>query len=68
MTELNNSISCACRSPTLLRSFPPGPNWPLQQLAQAQALKLANVGMATAMDLGDPTSPNGAIHPENKQG
>jgi hypothetical protein len=37
------------------------------RLAQLAALKLPNVGMATAIDLGDMQSPNGGIHPRLKQ-
>jgi len=31
------------------------------------ALKLPNVGYAVAIDLGDPKSPFGSIHPRRKQ-
>ena len=44
-----------------------GANWPILQVAQTAALSLPQVGFATAMDLGDPTSPEGAIHPRDKQ-
>lgn len=44
-----------------------GANWPVLQVAQTAALGLPQVGFATAMDLGDPTSPAGAIHPRDKQ-
>lgn len=46
---------------------PGGMNWPAQQIAQTAALSLPNVGMASAIDLGDPTSPDGDIHPRDKQ-
>jgi len=39
----------------------------LTRLAQIYAITLPNVGVATAMDLGDPGSPFGDIHPRNKQ-
>ena len=35
--------------------------------AQAAALSLPGVGLATAIDIGDPTSPYGNIHPRRKQ-
>lgn len=37
------------------------------RLAQMYATALHNVGVATAMDWGDPTSPFGSIHPRYKQ-
>jgi len=37
------------------------------RLAQTAALRLPNVGMATAVDLGDPESPFHPIHPRNKR-
>jgi len=37
------------------------------RLAQLAATALPNVGYATAMDLGDPSSPFGDIHPRDKQ-
>jgi len=40
---------------------------PLTRLAQTYALQLPKVGLATAMDSGDPTSPFGDIHPRSKQ-
>lgn len=46
---------------------PGGMTWPAQQIAQTAALRLPNVGMASAIDLGDPTSPDGDIHPRDKQ-
>jgi len=39
----------------------------LLRLSQLYANKLPMVGFATAMDLGDPTSPFGSIHPQDKQ-
>jgi hypothetical protein len=39
----------------------------LTRLAQLYADVLPKVGVATAMDLGDPTSPFGSIHPRDKQ-
>jgi len=44
-----------------------GDGEPLTRLAQLYATKLPNVGVATAIDVGDPTSPFGDIHPRNKQ-
>lgn len=41
--------------------------WPYIRAAQASALKLPGVGMATAIDLGDPNSPWGSIHSRRKQ-
>jgi len=41
-------------------------NIPAIRIAQTAALKLANVGMATAFDLSDATSSQGDIHPRNK--
>ena len=35
--------------------------------AQMAALKLPKVGYGVAIDLGDPTSPQGSIHPRRKQ-
>jgi len=40
---------------------------PQMRLAQTVALTLPKVGMATAVDLGDATSPEGNIHPRDKQ-
>jgi len=40
----------------------------LTRLAQLYANKLPRVGFGTAMDLGDPTSPWGDIHPRDKEG
>jgi len=39
----------------------------LTRLAQTYALQLPKVGLGTAMDAGDPTSPFGDIHPRSKQ-
>ena len=36
------------------------------RLEQQRALRLPNVGVANAIDLGDPTSPVGAVHSRNK--
>eukprot|EP01102_Stenamoeba_stenopodia_P007032 TRINITY_DN1964_c0_g1_i2.p1 TRINITY_DN1964_c0_g1~~TRINITY_DN1964_c0_g1_i2.p1 ORF type:complete len:561 (+),score=125.97 TRINITY_DN1964_c0_g1_i2:142-1683(+) len=44
-----------------------GNGLPDTRLAQATALSLPNVGMATAIDLGDLGSPQGDIHPRDKQ-
>jgi hypothetical protein len=43
---------------------PPGANTAIPDIRQAQekALELTDVGMATAIDLGDPTSPEGTAH------
>jgi sialate O-acetylesterase len=42
-------------------------DYSLIRLAQQEALKVPNVFMATAIDLGDPTSPWGSVHPRLKQ-
>lgn len=42
-------------------------NYALIRQAQTVALKLPNTGMAVAIDIGDPTSPEGSIHPRRKQ-
>jgi len=39
----------------------------LLRLSQVYATQLPNVGLATAMDSGDPSSPFGDIHPRSKQ-
>jgi len=39
----------------------------LIRLSQLFAIKLADVGFATAADLGDPLSPFGSVHPRGKQ-
>lgn len=44
-----------------------GGTWPSARAAQAAALQLPGVGFATAIDLSDPTSPDGGIHPRRKQ-
>jgi len=41
--------------------------WPDTREAQLNALKLNKVGFASAVDLGDPTSPYGDVHPRDKQ-
>eukprot|EP01105_Mastigella_eilhardi_P005522 TRINITY_DN17219_c0_g1_i1.p1 TRINITY_DN17219_c0_g1~~TRINITY_DN17219_c0_g1_i1.p1 ORF type:complete len:512 (-),score=138.52 TRINITY_DN17219_c0_g1_i1:49-1539(-) len=45
----------------------PGDDLPEGRLAQTAALDLSYVGMATAVDLGDIDSPDGDIHPRDKQ-
>jgi sialate O-acetylesterase len=51
-----------------LAAYPNGGGiYPQIRYAQTAALALPNVGMATAIDLGDPTSPIDPIHPRNKQ-
>ncbi|KAH3756293.1 sialate O-acetylesterase [Pelomyxa schiedti] len=45
----------------------PGDALPYQRIAQTAALSLPYVGMASAVDLGDITSPQGDIHPTDKQ-
>ena len=42
-------------------------DYSLIRAAQKAALKLPKTGFATAIDLGDPTSPQGSIHPRRKQ-
>eukprot|EP00043_Microstomoeca_roanoka_P000473 m.27831 g.27831 ORF g.27831 m.27831 type:complete len:504 (+) comp10338_c0_seq2:59-1570(+) len=42
-------------------------DYSLIRQAQMAALQLENVGYAIAIDLGDPTSPEGNIHPRRKQ-
>ena len=42
-------------------------NYALIREAQMAALALPNVGYAVAIDIGDPTSPEGNIHPRRKQ-
>jgi len=42
-------------------------DYSLIRAAQGAALQLPGVGMAVAIDLGDPTSPYGSIHPRRKQ-
>lgn len=41
--------------------------WPWLRAAQGAALELPGVGMATAIDLGDPDAPFGPIHSRRKQ-
>jgi len=41
--------------------------WADTRQAQLAALKLPFVGYASAIDLGDPTSPFGSVHPRDKQ-
>eukprot|EP00934_Nitzschia_sp_Nitz4_P004810 Nitzschia sp. Nitz4//scaffold141_size107518//96814//98427//NITZ4_004299-RA/size107518-processed-gene-0.143-mRNA-1//-1//CDS//3329536357//4800//frame0 len=51
-----------------LAGFEDGHTWPWLRAAQAAALEVPNVGMATAMDLSDPTaSPTYPVHPRRKQ-
>jgi sialate O-acetylesterase len=50
-----------------LAGFSPGSTWPWMRAAQGAALALPHVGMVAAIDLGDPESPLGAIHPRRKQ-
>eukprot|EP01114_Cavostelium_apophysatum_P010635 TRINITY_DN2460_c0_g1_i1.p1 TRINITY_DN2460_c0_g1~~TRINITY_DN2460_c0_g1_i1.p1 ORF type:complete len:532 (+),score=69.97 TRINITY_DN2460_c0_g1_i1:159-1598(+) len=45
---------------------PPFPQLPQMRLAQTAALSLPSVGMACTVDLGDPLSPEGNIHPRDK--
>lgn len=50
-----------------LAAYPDGGGqYPAIREAQTAALKLPLVRMATAIDLGDPASPEGSIHPRNK--
>ena len=44
-----------------------GADYSLIRQAQMAALKLKDVGYALAIDIGDPTSPFGSIHPRRKQ-
>lgn len=51
-----------------LAGFDAGSTWPWVRAAQGAALQLPGVGMATAIDLGDPSNKaNGDIHPRRKQ-
>jgi sialate O-acetylesterase len=51
-----------------LAGFSAGGTWPWLRAAQDAALQLPGVGMATAIDLGDPSNKsNGPIHPRRKQ-
>jgi len=49
------------------QAAPPEPLLAETRAAQAEALKLPYVGMGTAVDLGDISSPYGNIHPRDKQ-
>ena len=42
------------------------PTWPLLRDAQLAALQLPYTAVASAQDLGDDSSPEGAVHPRNK--
>ncbi len=46
-----------------LANYKANPSWPELREAQRQTLSLANTGMATIIDIGNPTN----IHPTNKQ-
>jgi len=50
-----------------LAGYHPGETWPETRAAQGAANQLPKVGYATAIDLGDPSSTNGSIHPRRKQ-
>jgi sialate O-acetylesterase len=50
-----------------LAGYSDGETWAYVRAAQDAALQLPKVGMAVAIDIGDPDSPNGAIHPRRKQ-
>jgi hypothetical protein len=51
-----------------LAPFSPGPDgWEDIRDAQLAALALPRVAFASAVDVGDPTSPEGPYHPRNKQ-
>jgi len=52
-----------------LAPFAAGPSsaWPDTRQAQLAALTLPKVAYASAVDLGDPTSPEGDVHPRDKQ-
>ncbi|KAL3942402.1 MAG: hypothetical protein SGBAC_003396 [Bacillariaceae sp.] len=50
-----------------LAGYKPGDTWPYVRAAQRAALKLDQVGFATAIDIADPSSPAGGIHPRRKQ-
>jgi sialate O-acetylesterase len=45
----------------------PTQDYSLIRAAQLDATQLPKVGFATAVDLGDPSSPSGAVHPRRKQ-
>lgn len=44
-----------------------GTNYAFIREAQMAALELPRVGYALTIDIGDPTSPEGSIHPRRKQ-
>jgi len=51
-----------------IAAFPDGDNLYAElRWSQSAALNLAGVGVATGVDLGDPSSPYGSIHPRSKQ-
>jgi len=50
-----------------LAPFTASTSWADTRQAQLAALSLPNVGFASAVDLGDPTSPEGSVHPRDKQ-
>lgn len=51
-----------------MEGYPDGGGlYPALRESQMSALSLDNVGWANAIDLGDPTSPQGSIHPRRKQ-
>lgn len=50
-----------------LAAYAPGKTWPWLRAAQGAALALPRVGMAVAIDLGDPESPFHPYHPRRKQ-
>ena len=51
-----------------MEAYPDGGGlYPALRASQMSALSLENVGWANAIDLGDPTSPQGSIHPRRKQ-
>ena len=51
-----------------LEAFPDGTDkWPAQQISQTAALDLPHVTYASAIDMGDPNSPFGSVHPRSKE-
>ena len=50
-----------------LAGYPDGKRWAYLRASQSAALRLPKVGFATAIDLADPVSPRGSIHPRRKQ-
>jgi sialate O-acetylesterase len=50
-----------------LAAYKPGSTWAYVRAAQGAALKLDQVGFASAIDLADQSSPAGQIHPGRKQ-